>query len=54
MAGRRALILAIVTLGAGAAIIGTPDPFKALTASGGLFLLAYVYAELTRSRGPRV
>jgi len=32
---------------------GTPTPYKMLAVGAGLFLLAYIYAELTRPpKGP--
>lgn len=53
MAIRRAVILAILLGGGLAFTLGAPTPYRALVVGVVLYILAYVYAELTRPpKGP--
>lgn len=51
MAFRRAVILVLVVMGGAYSIAGTPPPFRKLVAGAATFLLAYIYAQLTRPKG---
>jgi len=53
MARRRGTILILVTGGCLFALWGTPPGYHYLTQAGGCFLLAYVYANLTRPKDLR-
>lgn len=50
MAERRAVILVTVVAGETCVLLGTPLEWAWPTAGVGLFLLAFVYAQLTRPK----
>ena len=52
MAIRRAVILAMLLGGGLAFVFGAPTPYRMLVVGSVLYVIAYVYAELTRPKGP--
>lgn len=51
MSLRRGIILMFTANGGLWLVLGTPEPYHRLTIGATMFLLAYVYAELTRPKG---
>lgn len=48
MLQRNLFLLFTIVLGGMCVIVGTPQPYRYLTAGAVLFLLAYIYAQLTK------
>lgn len=50
---RRGLILVLLASGLGQLILAAPSGYRGYVAGVGWLVIAYVYAELTRPKGPR-